>query len=117
MPAKATLFDNRCKPLFDFGSGPRNLVRWSPHSRSPMALARATWFAGAPMADHACTVAHMVVYARQPLCVPFRTFPKRISPSSSLLMAFACLHLCLRPPFLSRKSFVLRDSAIFPVML
>ncbi|CAI7786762.1 unnamed protein product, partial [Closterium sp. NIES-54] len=33
MPAKATLFDNRCKPLFDFGSGPRNLVRWSPHSR------------------------------------------------------------------------------------
>ncbi|CAI5496920.1 unnamed protein product [Closterium sp. Naga37s-1] len=33
MPAKATLFDSRCKPLFDFGSGPRNLVRWSPHSR------------------------------------------------------------------------------------
>ncbi|CAI5983855.1 unnamed protein product [Closterium sp. NIES-64] len=33
MPAKATLFDNRCKPLFDFGSGPRNLVRWSPHGR------------------------------------------------------------------------------------
>ncbi|GJP60610.1 hypothetical protein CLOP_g17839 [Closterium sp. NIES-67] len=33
MPAKATLFDSRCKPLFDFGSGPRNLIRWNPHGR------------------------------------------------------------------------------------
>jgi len=33
MPAKATLFDHRCKPIYDFGSGPRNTVQWSPFSR------------------------------------------------------------------------------------
>jgi translation initiation factor 2A len=33
MPSKATLLDSRCKPLFDFGSGPRNMVKWSPHGR------------------------------------------------------------------------------------
>ncbi|CAM6125215.1 unnamed protein product [Calypogeia fissa] len=31
MPARATLFDAKCKPLFDFGSGPYNTVRWSAH--------------------------------------------------------------------------------------
>ncbi|QDZ20404.1 eukaryotic translation initiation factor 2A [Chloropicon primus] len=33
MPAKATLFDHKCKPIYDFGSGPRNTVEWSPFSR------------------------------------------------------------------------------------
>ena len=33
MPAKATLFDYKCKPIYDFGSGPRNTVQWSPFSR------------------------------------------------------------------------------------
>ena len=30
MPAKTTLFSASCKPVFDLGSGPHNLVRWSP---------------------------------------------------------------------------------------
>lgn len=33
MPAKAILFDAACKPRFDLGSGPYNMVRWSPFSR------------------------------------------------------------------------------------
>ena len=33
MPAKAMLLNAQCKPIFDFGSAPRNTVRWSPHSR------------------------------------------------------------------------------------
>ncbi|GAQ89685.1 Eukaryotic translation initiation factor eIF2A family protein [Klebsormidium nitens] len=33
MPSKATLLDSRCKTLHDFGSGPRNMVKWSPHGR------------------------------------------------------------------------------------
>jgi translation initiation factor 2A len=33
MPAKATLFDCKCKPIYDFGSGPRNTVEWNPFSR------------------------------------------------------------------------------------
>lgn len=33
MPAKATLFNYKCKPIYDFGSGPRNTVRWSPFGR------------------------------------------------------------------------------------
>ena len=33
MPAKTTLFDKKCKPIYDFGSGPRNTVEWSPFSR------------------------------------------------------------------------------------
>lgn len=31
MPAKATLFDLKCEPLFDFGTGPRNICSFNPH--------------------------------------------------------------------------------------
>lgn len=31
MPAKATLFDMKCEPLFDFGTGPRNICSFNPH--------------------------------------------------------------------------------------
>uniref|UniRef100_UPI00358E4400 eukaryotic translation initiation factor 2A n=1 Tax=Myxine glutinosa TaxID=7769 RepID=UPI00358E4400 len=33
MPAKATLFNLRCDPIFDFGTGPRNVVAYSPSGR------------------------------------------------------------------------------------
>jgi translation initiation factor 2A len=33
MPAKATLFSAVCKPLFEFGQGPYNTIRWSPQGR------------------------------------------------------------------------------------
>ena len=33
MPAKATLFNERCKPIYDFGSGPHNKVKWNPFGR------------------------------------------------------------------------------------
>lgn len=33
MPAKATLFNDSCRPVYEFGTGPWNTVRWSPHSR------------------------------------------------------------------------------------
>ncbi|NXY86269.1 EIF2A factor, partial [Alcedo cyanopectus] len=31
MPAKATIFNLKCDPLFDFGTGPRNAAYYSPH--------------------------------------------------------------------------------------
>lgn len=31
MPAKATLFDLKCEPIFDFGTGPRNSCMFNPH--------------------------------------------------------------------------------------
>jgi len=31
MPAKATLFDLKCEPIFDFGTGPRNICSFNPH--------------------------------------------------------------------------------------
>lgn len=31
MPAKATLFNLKCEPVFDFGTGPRNLCQYNPH--------------------------------------------------------------------------------------
>ncbi|XP_068686953.1 eukaryotic translation initiation factor 2A-like [Montipora foliosa] len=31
MPAKATLFDIKCNPVFDFGTGPRNDIFYNPH--------------------------------------------------------------------------------------
>eukprot|EP01137_Pigoraptor_chileana_P011449 Opistho-2@62360 len=31
MPAKATLYDHTCKPIFDFGTGSRNTVQYNPH--------------------------------------------------------------------------------------
>jgi translation initiation factor 2A len=30
MPAKVTLFTQKCDPFYDLGSGPYNMVRWSP---------------------------------------------------------------------------------------
>ncbi|EKX45057.1 hypothetical protein GUITHDRAFT_94821 [Guillardia theta CCMP2712] len=33
MPAKATLFDEKCKAIFDFGTGSRNTISWAPHGR------------------------------------------------------------------------------------
>ena len=34
MPAKATLFDVKCEPLFDFGTGPRNDIFYNPHGNN-----------------------------------------------------------------------------------
>ncbi len=34
MPAKVTLFDLKCEPLFDFGTGPRNEVFYNPHGNN-----------------------------------------------------------------------------------
>ena len=31
MPAKATLFNSKSEPIYDFGTGPRNEVYFSPH--------------------------------------------------------------------------------------
>ncbi|KAL2920843.1 Eukaryotic translation initiation factor 2A [Bienertia sinuspersici] len=33
MPAKATVFDRKCNPLLDLGSGPYNTIRWNPKGR------------------------------------------------------------------------------------
>lgn len=33
MPARTTLFDKKCNPLFDFGTGPYNTLRWNPHGK------------------------------------------------------------------------------------
>nr|CAD7447784.1 unnamed protein product [Timema bartmani] len=31
IPAKATLFNLKCEPVFDFGTGPRNAIYYNPH--------------------------------------------------------------------------------------
>lgn len=33
MPAKMTLFDALCKPVFDLGNGPYSIARWNPFGR------------------------------------------------------------------------------------
>lgn len=33
MPAQATMFDEKCEPVFTFGSGSRNTISFSPHGR------------------------------------------------------------------------------------
>jgi len=33
MPAKSTLFNAKCVPKFDLGSGPYNMIRWNPFGR------------------------------------------------------------------------------------
>jgi uncharacterized protein with WD repeat len=30
MPAKATIFNKKCEPVFDFGTGPRNMALYNP---------------------------------------------------------------------------------------
>jgi len=34
MPSKVTLFDLKCEPLFDFGTGPRNEVFYNPQGNN-----------------------------------------------------------------------------------
>lgn len=33
MPARATMFNDKCEPIFDFGTGSRNTISFSPHGR------------------------------------------------------------------------------------
>lgn len=33
MPAMATIFDKKCKPLLELGTGPYNTIRWNPKGR------------------------------------------------------------------------------------
>ncbi|KAL9265128.1 Eukaryotic translation initiation factor 2A-like protein [Drosera capensis] len=33
MPARATVFDKKCNPLLELGSGPYNTIRWNPKGR------------------------------------------------------------------------------------
>ncbi|XP_021751808.1 eukaryotic translation initiation factor 2A-like [Chenopodium quinoa] len=33
MPAKATVFDKKCNPLLELGSGPYNTIKWNPKGR------------------------------------------------------------------------------------
>ncbi|TKY59142.1 Eukaryotic translation initiation factor 2A [Spatholobus suberectus] len=33
MPAKATLFDKKCNPLLELGTGPYNTIRWNPKGK------------------------------------------------------------------------------------
>ncbi|XP_044466765.1 eukaryotic translation initiation factor 2A [Mangifera indica] len=33
MPASATVFDKRCRPLLELGSGPYNTIRWNPKGK------------------------------------------------------------------------------------
>lgn len=33
MPARATMFNDKCEPVFDFGTGARNTISFSPHGR------------------------------------------------------------------------------------
>nr|AKM76417.1 eukaryotic translation initiation factor eIF2A family protein [Pelargonium incrassatum] len=33
MPAKATVFDKKCNPLLELGTGPYNTIRWNPKGR------------------------------------------------------------------------------------
>lgn len=33
MPAKATVFDKKCNPLLELGTGPYNTIRWNPKGK------------------------------------------------------------------------------------
>lgn len=34
MPAKVSLFNMKAEPIFDFGTGPRNLAYFNPHGNN-----------------------------------------------------------------------------------
>lgn len=34
MPSKATLFNLKCEPVFEFGTGPRNCIYYNPHGNN-----------------------------------------------------------------------------------
>jgi hypothetical protein len=34
MPSKATLFNLKCEPVFEFGTGPRNCTYYNPHGNN-----------------------------------------------------------------------------------
>ncbi|KAJ4428106.1 hypothetical protein ANN_24120 [Periplaneta americana] len=38
MPSKATLFNLKCEPVFEFGTGPRNCIHYNPHGNNILLL-------------------------------------------------------------------------------
>lgn len=38
MPSKATLFNLKCEPVFEFGIGPRNCIYYNPHGNNILLL-------------------------------------------------------------------------------
>lgn len=65
MPAKATLFDQRVKPIHEFGANPQNFVSWNPQGRL-LALAGFGNLAGTRhwQSSHDCLPINVIVKAR-----------------------------------------------------
>lgn len=40
MPAKVSLFNMKAEPIFDFGTGPRNLAYFNPHGNNILYVPR-----------------------------------------------------------------------------
>lgn len=40
MPAKVSLFNMKAEPIFDFGTGPRNLAYFNPHGNNILYVSR-----------------------------------------------------------------------------
>ena len=38
MPAKATIYNLKCDPIFDFGTGPRNAAYYNPQGNNILSL-------------------------------------------------------------------------------
>ena len=38
MPSRATLFNCKCEPVFDFGTGHRNVAHFNPHGNNILPL-------------------------------------------------------------------------------
>jgi hypothetical protein len=53
------LLDNRCKPVYDLGSGPYNIARWNPFGRF-LAIAG---FGNLPGARESCLMLSMCSFA------------------------------------------------------
>lgn len=34
MPSKATIFNTKCEPVFELGTGPRNSIYYNPHGNN-----------------------------------------------------------------------------------
>ncbi len=59
MPAKTVLFDAKCKPVFDLGTGPYNIIKWNPQA-SPLHTHKLVFSSHTACLASSCNLSHIL---------------------------------------------------------
>ena len=58
MPAKATIYNLKCEPVFDFGTGPRNLAFYNPQGTNILCIVDSPMY----IQSQVCVLSYVCVF-------------------------------------------------------